>query len=355
MIRMVAIGAAAAAVVTPAAAAAANERRVAGWPRMSVAFAGQDLIYAASTDARIRPGGYVIHRTDTFALPLRGARLTGARRPGVVLRTSAGVTTAGPLAGGPGGRHVIVATGRGFTPQVIFCCRPGGLDFPVQATGRPGAPVALAAALAWPLARTVTVAGDGGVELVTRHVRQARDEPFGSRVVTPVDAAIAGGLVAMSPGTLAWVDARTSDIRVAAIPLGGATASPARTVAPGGQVTRLHATDETILALIRRSAGFVLVRFDQPGLEPEVIWRGARAPGPTAAGRDVAVMIDGTRVQAHAPGGPLATVMSLRGPGAAVATDGRRVAAIERIQARGRRGPVRQSAIRVAPAGVVAP
>jgi hypothetical protein len=326
---------------------------------MSLALGGQNVVYAVSTDARIRPGGYVIHRTDSFILPIRGEALTGRRRAGIVLRTSAGATTAGPLVGGPAGRHVLVATGRGFSPQVIFCCRPpDNRDFPVEASGRADAPVTVAAAMEWPRVRIVTVTPAGAASLVTRTVGEAPGLPFGNRLVTPIDAQPLPNLVALSTGWLAWVDTRSpAEVRIAPIASGESPPGPATAVVQTGEVLRLHVTDQTLVTVIRSPAGYEIVRHDLPDLRSSVVWTGANPPGPTAAGGRTIAIVDGSRVLLQQPGNVPARAMRLRGRGAAIAVDDRRVAVIERIRVSGRNGPVKRSAIRIAavPFGGITP
>jgi hypothetical protein len=345
---------------TAGGATAATEHRVAEWPRMSLGLAGANVVYAVSTDARIRPGGYIIHRTDSFVLPIRGEALTGTRRAGIVLRTSAGATTAGALAGGPAGRHLLIATGLGFPPQAIFCCRSTQRDFPVEASGRVDAPVTLAGAVAWPLVRIVTVAPTGEASLITRTVAEAPGLPFADRLVAPLDARPLAGLVALSAGRVAWVDERTpSEVRVAAIPAGGSTAGPPTTVPQSGEVVRLHVTDQTLVTLVHDDRGYEVVRHDPPDLRPTVVWTGPTPPGPTAAGGITVALIDGTRVLQNTPGDTTRTALHLRGRGSAIAVDDRRVAVIERIRVRGRSKLIKRSAIRIAPVapgnGTVAP
>jgi len=119
--RMPIIALAGLATVAAPAFAAPSERRIRDWPPMSIGLSGNGVAYATSTTTTIAIGRpYTVHRTDTYRLPLAGARLTGARIDGMVLRPSPGHTTAGPIFGDDPARYRILATARGFPPQARF-------------------------------------------------------------------------------------------------------------------------------------------------------------------------------------------------------------------------------------------
>lgn len=338
------------AVAVPA-LAAPSERRVRDWPRMSIGFSGDNLAYAVSTATTITVGGrYTIHRTDTYRLPLAAARLTGARIDGMVLRTSAGRTTAGPIFGDDTGRFGIMATGQGFPPQVVFCCLADRRDLPVEADGRVGGSIAVAATLDGPLLRYVLRDPDGGHRLVSYTVSEAPGQPFAQRISRPLDAQPSGGLIAMAPGVIAWVDRRNAtEVRVATTPSGQFDAVGGLTIPQPGTVLRLHLTRRMVVTLVRRGGVFQLIRFDGPAWTPTVVWSGAKAPALTAAGDRTVALVNGGFVQQQVPGRARRTVLRLRGAAAAIATDGRRIAALERLSTRRRGRAVRQSAIVVVP------
>ena len=338
-------------VATPA-FAAPSERRIRDWPRMSIALSGNSVAYATSTATTINVAGrYTIFRTDTFRLPLSGTRFTGARIEGIVLRTSAGRTTGGPIFGDDTGRYGIVATGQNFPPQVVFCCLTDKRDLPVEADGRVGGPVTVAATLDGPLLRYVLRDPDGAHRLVSYTVSEAPGQPFTQRVSRPIDAQPSGSLIAMEPGVVAWVDRRnTAEVRVATTPSGQFDVFGGLTIPQAGTVVRLHVTRSMVVTLTRGSNGYELVRFDAPAWTPTVIWSGRTPPRYTAAGDRTVALVSGALVQQQVPGRARRTVFRLRGPAAALATDGRRIVVLERLRTRSRGRLIRQSAIVVVPA-----
>lgn len=338
------------AVAVPA-LGAPSERRIRDWPRMSIGLSGNNVAYATSTSTTIALGGrYTIHRTDTYRLPLAGARFTGARIDGMVLRTSAGRTTAGPIFGDDTGRYGIMATGQGFPPQVVFCCLADKRDLPVEADGRVGGSIAVAATLDGPLLRYVLRDPNGAHRLVSFTVSEAPGEPFTQRISRPLDAQPSGGLIAMAPGIIAWVDRRNpAEVRVATTPSGQFDAFGGLTIPQPGTVLRLHVTRQMVVTLIRRGGLVQLIRFDGPAWTPTVVWSGAKAPLFTAAGDRTVAFVNGSVVQQQVPGRARRTVLRLRGTPAAIATDGRRIAVLERRSTRNRGRVTRQSAIVVVP------
>ena len=342
-------------LVTAPALAAPSERRIRDWPRMSIGLSGNSVAYATSTATTIAvAGGYTIFRTDTYRLPLAGTRLTGARIDGMVLRTSAGRTTAGPIFGDTTGRYVIVATGQNFPPQVVFCCLADKRDLPVEADGRVGGAVTVAAALDGPLVRYILRDPAGGHRLVSYTVSEAPGQPFTQRVSRPIDAEPSGNLIAMAPGIVGWVDRRnTAEVRLATTPSGQFDAFGGLTIPQPGTVVRLHVTRSMVVTLVRTANGFQLIRFDAPTWTPTAIWSGAKPPAFTAAGDRTVALVNGAVVQQQVPGRARRTVFRLRGTVAALTTDGRRIVVLERLRTRVRKRTVHQTAIVVVP--VVAP
>lgn len=318
---------------------------------MSIGLSGNNVAYATSTATTITVGApYTIFRTDTYRLPLSGARFTGARIDGMVLRTSAGRTTAGPIFGDDTGRYGIVATGRNFPPQVVFCCLTNKRDQPVEADGRVGGAVTVAATLDGPLVRYILRDPAGGHRLVSYTVSEAPGQPFTQRVSRPIDTQPSRSLIAMAPGIVAWVDQRnTAEVRLATTPAGQFDAFAGPAIPQPGTVVRLHVTRTMVVTLVRTATGFELIRFDAPTWTPTVIWTGTKAPALTAAGDRTVALVNGAVVQQQVPGRPRRTVLRLRGPAAALATDGRRIVVLERLRTRVRKRAVRQSAIVVIP------
>jgi hypothetical protein len=328
---------------------------------MSLTLAGNHLAYSKSTSATIRPGGYTIHRTDTFRLRISGLRLVGRPEEGMVLRTSAGRTTAGPMSGDSAGRYLITATGRNFSPQLVYCCTLARRDEPIQADGRADAPTTLAAAISWPAVRYVVRDPGGGFRLLGFHIAEGPGEPYAQRSAEPLAVDPDASPVAMAPGIIAWADrgAPQSVHLLVASTLGpGFDAGPVLPTA--GAVLRLHVTPAAVAALVRTPSRYELVRWDRPTWAATTVWAGTAAPGPTALGDRTLALVAGGVVQQHVPGTVRRGTYRLRGTGAAVTTDGRRVAVLERRSRRVRGRLVRETAIvllaaRLAPAPAPAP
>lgn len=323
----------------PAAADPPNQLRVRDWRPMSIAIRGNSLVYGIST-VNAMPGGYIVHQTDTFRIAIRGTRpaAIGSRVQGVLLRTSAGAATAGPLVTDPVGRHLIVATGANFSPQVIACCTDAGLPTPVEVSGAPDAPITVAATLEWPTARMLSVA-DGNLTLVSYGLHMDSPYPTTDRMTRPLGAAPPRRLAAIAPGALAWVEASSGDVRVMTTPTAVDGAPVDRTtIHPDGDVRRLMVAANT-LALVRgnATAGFELVRYDAPTWAPTVVWRGTRMPDAVVLDGETLVMGIGTRIVQHTPIGGRVTAVRVASKAAALATDGRRVVVVERIRVRGRK------------------
>lgn len=328
--------------------AARSQRLIGGWPTVSLGLSGKNVVLATSTAPVIRPGGFTVFRTDTVRLPLAGDRLTGRSVEDIILRTSAGRTTAGPIFGDTTGRYVIIATGTGMPPQVVFCCTSEPRDLPLEADGRVSGSRAIAATLDGPVARYVLRNPNGTHTVVSFTVSDRPGQPFTLRLAGPLSGD-APSLVAMAPGIVATVDARTRrTIHLRTTSQGAYELFDGQVLAPQqGEVTRLHVTRAMAVALVRTDDGFELVRHDAPTWRRTVIWRGARAPELSAAGdRTVAFSIGGV-VRQSVPG-RTRELLRVRGKLVALATDGRRIAVAERRTVTVRRAKTRRTAVIVA-------
>lgn len=330
------------------AVAVRSERLISDWPAVSLALSGKNVVLAKSTAPRIVPGGFTVFRTDTVRFPLNGDRLTRRTIEDIIFRTSAGRTTAGPIAGDTTGRYIIVATGSNFPPQPIFCCTSEPRDLPLEPDGRPDAPTTVAAALDGPVARYVLRNPDGTHAFVNYWISDAPGQPFHQRISRPL-AGERPALVAMGPGIVATVDAATGrSIHLATTSTGSYDPSGDEVLPPQpGTVSRLHVTRTMVVALVRTASGYELVRHDAPTWTRTVIWRGTRAPGLTAASDRTVAFINGTTVMQSVPG-RTRQLLRLRGKLTALATDGRRVTVAERRTVLVRRKKTRKTAIIVA-------
>ncbi len=332
------------AATVPASGVAA-EQMIDGWPRVGLDFAGDNIVYSQSTVTTIAGRGatFPVYRTDTYRLGVEGAELTGPRTPGIVLRTSAGTTTGGLLAGTDSGRHVLVATGVGFTPQVVFCCFPEtGRAFPVETEGRPGAPVTVAATLDGEEARYVTRAADGQVTLRSRNVGAA----LSRRLVRPLGAVVAERNITMSGAWLAWIDAREpTTIKVATVNPATLEITPVIALPQSGTILRILVEPDLVSALVLTDGRYRLLRFDAPTWVATEVWSDVVAPGPLAVGGKAVTYALADGVYNHVPGRPAPKRVSRAiGRVAAVATDAARIAILER-RTRTRRGIVEKRSI----------
>lgn len=341
-------------LVATAAVAAPSERTVGGWNPMSVTFAGNKIAYARSEAALIRPGGYTVHRTDTFTVGLSGAKLGSRRVEGIVLRTSAGRTTAGALVGDPTGHHLLTATGSGFVPQLIYCCSQDlaikDLPLPIEASGRADGPVTLAATIDGPLVRYVR-SGGGTQEFVSYATANGPLLSLFGRTAVPLTADIDGKLVGMAPGLLAWVDrAVPPSVHLAAISPDQAAPIPGPVIAQPGRVLRLHVSEHAVVTVVELADGTVqVIRHDPPSWTPTVVWSGSRVPTLTALGDRTVVLVDGGVLQQQVIGAARRNIYRIRGKAAALASDGKRVAVIERRSKRVKRKTIKESAIVIVP------
>lgn len=303
---------------------------------------------AKSSAPVIRPGGFTVFRTDTLRYPTSSGRIARPVRKeeDMIFRTSAGRTSTSVLNGDTTGRYVVVVTGSGFPPQVVFCCTSEPRDLPLEADGRVDAPQAIAATLDGPLARYVLRDRFGAHTLVSYTVSEAEGQPFNAKVARPFQAD-ARSRIAMAPGIVAVA---TDDT----IRLGATSAGSFDVVLNGpvlqadGTVTRLHATRTMIAALVRTDAGQQLVRYDAPSWTPTVIWRGTSQPPLSAAGDRTVVFTNARGVVTQSVPGRTRELLRLKGKLVALATDGRQVAIAERRTVTIRKRAARKTAIVVA-------
>jgi len=325
----------------------ANERRMSGWWPMTVSMGGDFVVYARSTLNAVRPAGYTVHRTDTFRIPIRGTRFSGQRLLGVILRTSAGRTTGGLLTSDASGQHVLAATGRNFRPQVTYCCLLNDHDTPIQADSRPRGPVTIAVGLQENVTRMIQRDNLGRIHLIDQVVGLHPHNPLGPRRDDIVDMAPLGGLVDMAPGMVAWVDARGGRLRVAAAPVGQALIPLADVPAPLG-ARRLVLTERMVVVAgyDPRTRRHSVVRHDAPNWEPVTVWTGPSAPQIEAGGSTIAIATRRTLLQ-QVNGRQPRRVALLRSAAYGLATDGARIAVLERLNVRQGRRSVRQTAMRL--------
>ncbi|MEW6582676.1 MAG: hypothetical protein AB1416_07950 [Actinomycetota bacterium] len=317
----------------PAGAATAAPVTVTGWPAVEAALGGGTLAWATTATNRLRGFSYWSTEVSTVRLGRTGP--SGAATSPVAVRTQAGPFGPVGLTAGADGSVVLVARGRGFAPPVVWCCDTRGLEVVMHSDGRAGAARALAAAVDGPRVRMVLAAASGAT-LVGEDPRRLTDEQEALAGALPrVEAAFPGtpveGLVAASGPLLAWVDAADpAAVRTGTVTDAGlAEGTPLPT---GARVRGVWVEAPSTVVVASGTSAVTLTRHDLAGGTRRVVWRGAGVPR-VAVGGGVVAVASGRAVSAGR--GALRPLRTAAGEVAAVATDGRRVAAFERIVRRG--------------------
>jgi hypothetical protein len=326
-----------------AGSAGAAPRTVAldGWADQAAAFSGTTLVVTEAAtvhvDPRVIAGSppgatpFDYYRAETSRVRLNRARtrFTGALETPVSVRTSIAAMGPGILAPGGAGSFVTAPSSDRAAMPVIWCCDPEGVETVVESDGRTDAPVTVAATVDGGRVRFLQARPDGstvlvGVDPVGPGERRTADVPVRTRA----------GLAALAPGLLAWVDPAAPAV-LARASVGDTGLGAIATTALPGPALRVWASRGLAVVAVSVGAGVRLIRVDPATGAASTVWRGPRAPRVSVGGGAVAAA-DGRRVLASRSG-PLRAVGRGRGPVAAVAVDGRRVALLERVRARGAR------------------
>jgi hypothetical protein len=310
---------------------------VSGWPQISSHIEGSTLLWATTVTNRLRGFDYWAAEVSRVPLGKNGPR--GLAETPVVVRTQAGPLGPIALAPGAGGSFTLLARGRNFPPPVIWCCDDEGVEVVMESEGRDTAPRALAAGadgtrvrmlLATPTAaRLVSASALPGETALPR-----AEVDFPGRPQEP--------LAAISGLRVAWVDetapneVRTGALSDAGVAMGASLPQP-------GPVAAVWTTASGIVVVASRvGSGVQISRHDTAsGGARRVVFRGSRVP-PLSVGGGVVTVADGRRVLAGRTS--LSEVRVTKGVVASVATDGRRLAIFERLQAK---GGVKRTAVRL--------
>lgn len=327
--------------VPGAAGAASRTVTLPGWLDHQLAFSGRHLVVAEAATVRVDPrliegaprsaAPFDYYRAEARRVALTPARtrFAGPVEPLVAIRTSIARMRTGVLAPGGGGTFAFAPATAGGAPPVTWCCDGDGAEVVVESDGRPDAPVAVAAAVDGRRVRHLLARPAGPWTLVGT-------DPVGlgeRRTEAPVGVTATPATVAMAAGLLAWADPSAPAVLRTGTPGDGGLA-PGREVPLPGTAVRVWAAPGIVAAAVRRGPRVLVVRVDPAGGSARVVWSGRRVPRVAVGGGAVAVA-DGRRVLAGRGG--LRLVRRSRGPVAAVAVDGRRVAWVERARARGAR------------------
>lgn len=310
---------------------------VPGWPRISSSIEGSTLLWTTTVTNRLRGFDYWAAEVSRVPLGTNGPR--GVPETPVVVRTQAGPLGPVALAPGAGGTFTLLARGRNFAPPVIWCCDDEGVEVVMESDGRATAPRALAAGADGTRVRML-LSTPAAVRLVSASALPGEtalprtEVDFPGRPIEPL-AAIAGLQVA-------WVD-ETAPNEVRTGVLGDTGVTVGATLPQPGPVAALWVTPSgTVVVAGRVGAGFQIARHDtSAGGARRVVFRGSKVP-PLSVGGGVVAVADGRRVLAGR--GSLTEVRRTKGVVASVATDGRRLAIFERLQAK---GGVKRTAVRL--------
>lgn len=329
---------AACAVAAGSASAAVN---IGGWGTISADMGGGALVWADSQPARTKTFTY--WRSEAERARVSGNRISGREKP-VVVRTSAGPLTGTDIrATGTERGFVLTASGAAFAGPVTWCCTPEEtLEVVVSSDSDGAAPHPYAAGMDGGRVRWIA-GGPGGAVLGSADPVENAERG--------TSAAIPGrpgpGLASVAAGIAAWGDVGGSIVRWG-VP-SDAGVSDIRQASQGGRVVQVRAVPGFIVAVVR-AGGWRVTRTDAATGAVRVIWRGSARPQVAAGGR--AVAIGAGRAVLTSRGGAARKVADARGPIAAVATDGSRVAVFERVsrkaKVKARTTTVRTTAVRIA-------
>lgn len=263
----------------------------------------------------------------------------------VVVRTSIGTMSGSRIFAG-GSSFVVVPGGLRFAPPVVWCCTAEDIEIVVESDGREGAAVPVAAGIDGARVRALTrdASGAGSLVSASPQLLPGPDDPDTSRMVTAFPGRPERGTSAIGPGVVAWADDPASGVLTLGVP-NDTGVDTTRTVRLPGRILGVWADTGMALVLVRSGSVHRVMRVPVTG-SPTVAWSGPRVPR-VAIGRGTVAVGDGRAVHASRTG-RVRRVATSRGPIAAVAADGDRIAWMERITRRTADGPVRRTVARLA-------
>ena len=332
-------GAVAAGCLAMSAGSASGAVSIGGWGQIYADMGGGAIAWADAQPAKTKTFTY--WRVDAAHARVSGNRITGDTEP-VAVRTSAGALTGVDIRmAGPQRAFTLTASGDAFAGPVIWCCTVEDLEVVVSSDSDGAAPHPFGAGMDGTRVRWIA-GGPGGAFL------GSGDAVENAERVT--SAAIPGnpgpGLASIAPGIAAWADRGGSSIRIG-VP-SDAGVSGIREVAQGGRVAQVRAVPGYVVAVVR-AGGWRVTRTDAATGSVAVVWKGSARPQIGAGGR--AIAIGAGRAVLTSRGGAAKKVGDARGPIAAIATDGSRVAVFERVSRKAKVGKatktVRTTAVRI--------
>lgn len=295
--------------------------RLNGWGTITADMGGGALVWSDAAAAKTR--AFTYWRTDTGRAVLFGSRLGRIDHP-VAVRTSAGAATGAAIrASGASRGLVLVAPGASYAGPVIWCCDASDTEVVVESDGRGDAPRPIAATLDGTRVRWVATSPAGAVLAAGDPVEGAIRATSVAFPGNPVR-----GTASLAPGLVAWADSGGSVLNLATPTDEGVTGT--RAIPQGGRVIGVWAAPGVVATAVR-AGGRVQVAWNDPASGARrVVWRGMGTPKVAVGGRAIAIGT-GSKVLTSRGGAAARAAGDARGPVAAVATDGSRVAVFERI------------------------
>jgi len=338
--RIAAIAGGALAACAMAAGGASGAVTIGGWGMITADMGGGALVWADAQPARTRTFTY--WRADAERMRVAGNRLRGRDEP-VAVRTSAGPLSGTSIrASGTARGFVLTASGSAFAGPVTWCCTDEGLEVVVSSDSDGAAPHPYGAGMDGSRVRWIA-GGPGGAVLGSADPVENAERGTSA----PIPGRPGRGLAAVATGIAAWADVGGSSVRWGTPADDGVAGI--REAAQGGRVVHVTAVPGAIVSVVRRG-GWRVVRTDAATGAVRVLWRGSARPRVAAGGR--AVAIGAGRAVLTSRGGAARRIALARGPIAAVATDGSRVAVFERVSRRtkvkARTKTVRTTVVRIA-------
>ncbi len=342
--RLIAVLAGGALVAFAAGATSASGAvRIGNWGTITADMAGPTLVWSDTQVAKTRTFTY--WRTDAARARVSGTRIRGVTGP-VAVRTSAGpITGAAIRATGVARGFVLTASGAQFAGPVTWCCSTGGTEVVLSSDGDGAAPHPYGAGLDGARVRWIAAApgGAGGAVLGSADPVESAERV----TVAEIPGRPGPRLASVGRGIAAWADVGGTTVRWGTPSDGGVDGI--REAAQGGRVLEVRAVPGFIVSVVRRG-GYRVTRTDAASGAVKVLWRGSVRPQVGAGGR--AVVIGAGRAVLTSRGGRARKVTDARGPIAAIATNGTRVAVFERVsrtaKVKGRTKTVRTTEVRIA-------
>jgi len=332
-------GLAVAGALAAAAGSASAAATIGGWGQITADMGSGAIAWADAQPATTKTFTY--WRVDAAHARVTSRGISGETEP-VAVRTSAGPFTGVDIRmAGPRRAFTLSAASTAFTGPVIWCCTTDDLEVVTSSDSDGSAPHPYGAGMDGTRVRWIS-GGPGGAFL------GSGDPVENAERVTsaPIPGNPGPGLASVAQGIAAWADTGGTSIRIGVPSDTGV--SGIRQVQQGGRVAQVRAVPGYVVAVVR-AGGWRVTRTDAASGAVTVVWRGSSRPQIGAGGR--AIAIGAGRAVLTSRGGAAKKVGDAKGPIAAIATDGSRVAVFERVSRRAKVGKVtktvRNTAVRI--------